>query len=164
MQLLLHVAPICLFQVMQHFFSDRYDKKQLPRVLGLSASLLNKNRRNVETLRVALNKLEETMARSKITTARDLKEVEQFAARPEQVLEVYSAGPGKLAYAEAHAVIDSLVAFLNGALQSQRHDSSAEKSKLEEKTQVLHRHVSTCGVVLSDLGPWAAMTVRSCQQ
>ena len=142
---------------MQRF--DDYPKEEQPRVLGLSASLLNKSSKNQFRMEEDLDELARTMANSRITTARDLDEVERFAARPDQLLVTYDDGVGKIAYLNAYAIIDQLGRYLLRYSPTLRCEDLNESAKLKDKVNSLRRHVESCGIVLVDIGPWAGMVV-----
>ncbi len=130
-------------QIMRVFNSCK--EYELPRVLGLSASLIPSKCKPGE-LEEKIKKAEETL-RCHAETARDLEEVAKFATNPDECICEYRSSTGDHQIVELKQVLELPVGFLNACNKEQRKSDVYERVKL---------YIDDCFHILENLGVWCA--------
>ncbi len=130
-------------QIMRIF--DSCWEHELPRVLGLSASLIPSKCKPGE-LEEKIKMLEETL-RCRADAAKDLEEVAKYATNPDERIDYYSSSSHDGQVLELKRILEVPVDFLNALKKEQKKSAVYERVKL---------YLDDCFHILQSLGVWCA--------
>ncbi|CAH1790780.1 unnamed protein product [Owenia fusiformis] len=138
-------------KIMSHYDDVRTDSDQ-PRVLGLTASLLNNKCNTSNSLEASLTTLEQTL-RCTVETTSDMIAVDSFGAKPKQF--VIKCEP----YIDKTGLVESLGAILNSAIDFLQ-DSNMKFGESEKDPHAIAKSsLMECHKILHGLGPWCCEKV-----
>ena len=106
-----------------------------------------------------LEKLQSTLC-STLTTAHNLIDMKKYAAEPDEEIRsfLYSEDTDAV---NGRILIDELVSFLTDAMRRAWAEEMADQDEnLGGKLKALKNEMTTCLIVLNELGPWATYKVR----
>lgn len=135
-------------------YLDSTSLESHPKILGLTASILNSQCRNPVALQNLLNELENTL-HCTVETASDMIMADLYSTKPEEILincESYNDSTGLVE--EIDSLLASALDFLQDCIVSD-DDSLAEKDPRSGARLV----ISECQHILYELGPWCAARV-----
>ena len=148
------------FKKIMDCFGDVRNNRDLPRILGLTASVVGKK---VKPHQIGdeIKNLERTM-RSVCKTASDPNVVEKYGAKPKEIMRPYSSSGHLDAVAayleyEFRSVLDPLKKFLEDVKVSR--DISGSEEVIKRELDVAKGAVRECLSALEDIGIWAAHEV-----
>ena len=138
-------------QIMQAFDSKRADH---PKILGLTASVVNKKVKDLRNLESEIRELECTL-RSTCETSQD-EEVERFAAKPREEVLTYSNDD---MMDNLRILIRNLQYVLAPGLEFFQDYSVSRKQPLWNMFSYAKSALVECQETLGELGPWACNRV-----
>lgn len=139
-------------QIMQAFNSNL--GADHPKILGLTASVVNKKVKHLENLESEIRDLECTL-RSTCETSQD-EEVERFAARPSEEVVTYSNDDMT---DDSHILIQILQRVLAPGLEFLLDCKVSRKDPLWKAFSYAKFALRECQNTLGELGPWACNRV-----
>ena len=148
------------FKKIMDCFGDVHNQQDLPRILGLTASVVGEKVKPLQ-VRDKIKKLECTM-RSVCRTASDPDVVEKYGAKPEEIMETYPSS-NKLDYVAMHlehkfcSVLDPLQKFLCDVKVPK--DERGSEEVIKKELNIAKRAVRDCLSALDEIGVWAAYQV-----
>ena len=148
------------FKKIMDCFGDVRNRRDVPRILGLTASVVGKK---VKPCQIGdeIKKLECTM-RSVCRTASDPDVVEKYGAKPKEIMKVYSSSKGLddvamyLEY-EFLSVLDPLEKFLRDIKVLK--DARGSEEVIKKELDIAKGAVRECLSALEEIGVWAAHQV-----
>ena len=148
------------FKKIMDCFGDVRNGQALPKVLGLTASVVGKKVKSHQ-IGNEIRNLERTM-RSVCKTASDSNIVEKYGAKPREVMKTFSSSnhlDAVAAYLENEfcSVLKPLKSFLDDV--KLLRDRSGSEEIIKRELDVAKRAVLECCSALDDIGIWAAYEV-----